>query len=101
MCIIDVMIPVWNPDERLRQSVESLLRQSCKPRKITLVFSIDKTWDDRRVERWFANDKERVEIIKIPRNEFNHGGTRHWWARFDDADYLLFLVQDAVPENKE
>lgn len=101
MCIIDVMIPVWNPDERLRQSVESLLRQSCKPRKITLVFSIDKTWDDRRVERWFANNKERVEIIKIPRSEFNHGGTRHWWARFDDADYLLFLVQDAVPENKE
>ena len=99
MYIVDAMIPVWNPDERLRKNVEMLLRQTCKIRKVTLVFSVDSTWDYQKKEEWFEK-YEQVEIIEIPRNTFNHGGTRHQWAQKSDAEYLLFLVQDAVPEDE-
>lgn len=99
MYTVDAMIPVWNPDERLRQNVELLLRQTYEIRKITLVFSVDSLWNVRETEEWFAK-YDKVEIVKILREDYNHGGTRHHWAQTSDADYLLFLVQDAVPEDE-
>lgn len=98
MCTIDVMIPVWNPDVRLRQCVEMLLKQSQEVRKITLVFSIDSEWNDEQAEGWFF-DCDKIEIIRIQRENFNHGGTRKRWGETSDADFLLFLVQDAVPQD--
>lgn len=99
MCTIDAMIPVWNPDKRLKRCVDMLLRQTEKIREITLVFSIDSIWDDKEVERWFRKE-DRVLIKRITKESFNHGGTRRRWAASSDADYLLFLVQDAVPQDE-
>lgn len=99
MYVIDAMIPVWNPDARLQQCVEMLLRQSLELRKITLVLSVDDSWDETMVEKEFLH-RERIEIKKIARETYNHGGTRHQWAKKSDADILLFLVQDAVPRNE-
>ena len=76
MYTVDAMIPVWNPDERLRQNVELLLRQTYEIRKITLVFSVDSLWNVRETEEWFAK-YDKVEIVKILREDYNHGGTRH------------------------
>lgn len=99
MYIVDAMIPVWRPDIRLKKSVEKLLDQSYPLRKITLVLSIDGTWNEKEVEEWFA-DSDRVEFRKIPKESFNHGGTRREWAQGSDADIFLYLVQDAVPAGK-
>lgn len=99
MCATDAMIPVWKPDGRLRQCVEKLLNQSLRLRKITLMLSVDRQWDDRIIENWFG-EEERVEIVRLPRETYNHGGTRRRWAKNSDAKYLLFLVQDAVPEDE-
>ncbi len=99
MCVVDAMIPVRDPDERLKRCVERLLVQSLAIRTITLVLSVDRTWDDGRVEEWFSSEK-RVEIARIRGEDYNHGGTRHKWAKGRDAEYLLFIVQDAVPEDE-
>lgn len=96
MCIADIMIPVWKPDKRLKNCVIRLLKQTVDIRKITLVLSVDSTWNGEMVEKWFENE-EKVEIRRIPKEKFNHGGTRHDWTKTSDADYFLFLVQDAVP----
>ena len=96
MCIVDVMIPVWKPDKRLQKCVERLLKQTVDIRRITLVLSVDSAWNGEKVEKWFEN-KKKVEIRRISRESFNHGGTRHDWTKTSDADYFLFLVQDAVP----
>lgn len=96
MYIVDAMIPVWRPDIRLKKCVDKLLWQSYPIRKITLVLSVDDSWDEKIVEAWFV-DEDKVEIHRIPKSDFNHGGTRDRWAKESDADILLFLVQDAVP----
>lgn len=96
MCVIDVMIPVWKPDKRLRYCVERLLRQTCEVRSITLVFSVDDAWDGRVEEGWFSG-QEKVKIERIPRSSYDHGGTRSRWASGSNADIYLFIVQDAVP----
>ena len=99
MDTIDAMIPVWRPDARLKKSVERLLEQTRPVRSITLILSIDASWDEQLVETWFEGE-DRVHIEKIPKKDFNHGGTRRKWAFGNDADILLFLVQDAVPRGK-
>ncbi len=99
MCVVDAMIPVRDPDTRLKRCVERLLVQSLRIRTITLVLSVDRTWDDQRIEGWFSSE-ERVEIVRIRGEDYNHGGTRDAWAKAGDAEYLLFLVQDAVPEDE-
>lgn len=100
MCVVDAMIPVKDPDERLKKCVDRLLVQSLAIRKITLVLSIGRTWDGHNVEEWLSSEK-RVEIIRIPEEDYNHGGTRHRWAKEGDAEYLLFVVQDAVPASRD
>lgn len=99
MKTIDLMIPVWRPDMRLRWSVERLLDQSQRIRKITLVCSIDQSWTIKELEVW-AKRHPRVCIEKIDKRDFNHGGTRHAWAEKTEAEFLLFLVQDAVPADR-
>lgn len=95
MCVIDVMIPVWRPDQRLRQSIERLLKQKLPVRSISLVISTDDR-EDGINEEWL-NCLDRVRIQRIPKRSFNHGGTRDMWARNNNADFLLFMTQDAVP----
>lgn len=102
MDIVDAMIPVWKPDGRLERCVEMLQEQSRPIRNITLILSVDKNSKEwvRRVESRFG-ETSGIEIKKIEKEHFNHGGTRHAWAAESDADVLLFMVQDAVPADRE
>lgn len=100
---MDAMIPVWRPDGRLWQCVEMLREQSYPIRNITLVLSVDKDEDDmwvRRIEARYEGSSG-IDIVKTDKEQFNHGGTRHSWASQNDADILLFMVQDAVPADRE
>ncbi len=40
-----------------------------------------------------------VQVITIPKSEFNHGGTRDLGVKHAKGDIILFLTQDAVPVN--
>ena len=42
-----------------------------------------------------------VKVTQIERSEFDHGGTRHLGMELSwDADYVLFMTQDAVPQDE-
>ena len=99
---VDIMIPVWKPDHRLKKCVEALLKQTYPINSITLVLSEDedsKDWIE-QVERWFAATPQ-ITMKKIEKTTFNHGGTRHQWAKEAEGDILLFMVQDAVPADEK
>ncbi len=40
-----------------------------------------------------------IELYTIPKKEFDHGGTRNAAAGISDEEFLVFMTQDAVPEN--
>lgn len=103
MDTVDVMIPVWRPDKRLEQCVRMLQQQSYPIRSITLILSVDKTRQEEWVKRVEAHFEgiSGINIKKIDKKNFNHGGTRHAWAAESDADILFFMVQDAVPADRE
>ena len=89
---IDVIIPVYRPDEKLHRLLLALERQTVKPSRILLVNTERELFDDACV-----TGTEHVEVIHIRKSEFDHGGTRHMAAEMLQGAFLLFLTQDAIP----
>lgn len=93
---IDVIIPVYRPDEKLGQLIERLNHQTKKPEHIWFLQTMEGTEEDEKVQR-LLEQAERGRIIPIKKQEFDHGGTRNLGASHSQADYMLFMTQDAVP----
>ena len=91
---VDVLIPVYEPDDTFKKMLKMLSRQTVRPRKIILMVTEGK----REVAPEDKNYPE-IEIHKLRKEDFDHAGTRNEAARLSDADLLLFMTQDAVPED--
>lgn len=89
---IDVVIPVYRPDGRLRTLLNRLMRQTRKPDRILLVNTEQELFDETCVE-----GLDNVTVLHITKDEFDHGGTRHMAAMKLQGAFLLFFTQDAVP----
>lgn len=92
---IDAIIPVFRPGRELTELVDRLEGQKLPVRRIILM----NTRSGVDVEAMFR-ENGKVTVISLERKEFDHGGTRDRAARLSDADYLLFLTQDALPDNE-
>ena len=97
---IDAVIPVYKPDGRLEQLLRMLNRQHVKPEKIVLMIT---TADGRPEEspavRLAKESVIPVELHWVAKTEFDHGGTRNVGLSFCTAELVLFMTQDAVPED--
>ena len=91
---IDVIIPVYKPDEKLDRLIERLQKQTKKPNRIILMSTRDGKEHER--EEKFGNIPN-VSVHHIKKADFDHGGTRNLGASFSLAEFVLFMTQDAVP----
>lgn len=91
---IDVVIPVYKPDEKLDKLIERLQKQTKKPDHIILMSTRDGK-EQERVEK-FGNIPN-LSIHHIEKADFDHGGTRNLGASLSVAEFVLFMTQDAVP----
>ena len=91
---VDVLIPVYEPDESFYKLLKRLSEQTVRPRKIILMV----TEGSREVSLEDGPYPE-IEIHKLQKSEFDHAGTRNAAASFSDAPLILFMTQDAVPED--
>lgn len=88
---VDVIIPVNYPDEKFQKILDRLAKQTYPVRRI-IVVNTD--------EEGFPKDLQEpdtMEVYHITPEEFDHGATRDMAARKSDAQFLLFMTQDAVP----
>ena len=90
-----VIIPVLNPGERLPRLIDALLAQTAAPEEIIVV---DSASEDGAPQR--AAGKDRVRLIPIRREAFDHGGTRDLALRESTGDIVVFMTQDAVPADE-
>lgn len=110
---VDVIIPVYKPDQKFKHLLERLVKQTLKPNTIYLLQTIE---DDptKQSEELKKSEEDIVTLAKtlnefscpikcisINKSEFDHGGTRNYGAHLSDADIIMFMTQDAVPDNKE
>lgn len=95
---VDVIIPTYKPDEKLITIIEKLLKQTVKPGKIILMNTEQKYLENLLRGRKYDDLAKYLEIHHISSLEFDHGNTRNVGASYSEADYLLFMTQDAIPE---
>ncbi len=104
--MVDVVIPVYRPDEKFNKLIDRLCRQTILPEKIILMYTITGL-DEREPERFMKSVLARMnehldadnmlEIYSVNKNDFSHGKTRNAGISKCRSPYVLLLTQDAVP----
>jgi glycosyltransferase involved in cell wall biosynthesis len=93
---VSVVIPTFNAGNQFGRVLDRVLAQA-GPFEADIL-CIDSGSTDYTVETIAA--RETVRLIKIPNEEFNHGGTRNLGVENCDSDYVAFLTQDALPASE-
>ena len=91
---LDGIIPVYKPGKEWEQLLLGLAGQTRKPERILVMNTGEEYWNP----KW-NQMLPGMEVFHITPAEFDHGGTRDRAARMSHADCLLFMTQDAVPED--
>lgn len=92
---VDIIIPVYKPDEKLVYLVDRLQQQDYKIKTIRIINTKSEVPLPPITMGPFP-----VEIIEIEAKDFDHGATRNMGARLSSADLLIFMTQDAVPAER-
>lgn len=90
--VIDVIIPVCKPDEKLVDLLNMLQVQTVPVNRI-IIMNTGIEYHRREIYENFDN----VDITHLDFSEFDHGRTRHEGILKSNADYCLMMTMDAVP----
>ena len=106
----DVIILTYEPYDKLIESLLMLMDQTIEPMTIyicnTCKESFYKNISDRATldkilfGEYDTRFKNRIKIVHIEKNEFDHGRTRNEMVKLSKSDFVLFLTHDAVPCDK-
>lgn len=102
---IDIAILTTNKWEELKPLYLKLSTQSVKPHKIFLLNTVSNSeknkYDDEEVKKYIRdiliNKNIDFECIMINKKDFNHGSTRNIAAKASNADYIIYMTDDAEP----
>ncbi len=95
--MLDVIVPVYRPDEKLEKLIDMLNRQTVEPDHIFFMQTLtgDEKEDDRVAQ--ILKKARKGLITRLDKKDFDHGGTRNQAAAMSKEEYMLFMTQDAVP----
>lgn len=96
----DVIIPVYQPGEKLVSLLDMLQKQTMPIHKIILMNT-----EKRYFERWlesgdFWSRYENVSVEHITKAEFDHGKTRNLGVQKSEAEIFIFMTDDAIPADE-
>ncbi len=92
--VVDVVIPVYAPDEKLSKLLAMLEKQTIKPGRVIIMYTKRDEHDS------CPESGALIEAHELSKGEFDHGGTRNKGAGCSKAEYILFMTQDAVPADE-
>ena len=96
--VVDVIVPVYRPDDKFYKLLQQLKQQTWPVHRIILMNTEKKFWD----EFWKTREElnmENLEVHHISKAEFDHGGTRNQGVSYSEADVIVLMTDDAVPED--
>lgn len=96
---VDVIIPVYNPDNKLFQLLLKLEKQTIRPKNILIFQTVDASNEIEPI-KIPENMSISLNIYYVNKNDFDHGGTRRFGASQSKADILIYMTQDAIPADK-
>lgn len=97
---VDVIIPVYKPDQGFLTLLEKLETQDVSVNRI-IIMNTEQKYLDRllygtALERKYHN----ITVKHLSKREFDHGRTRNQGVRQSDADVFVMMTQDAVPADE-
>lgn len=92
---VDVLIPTYRPDRRFARLLQMLSKQTVKPRRIIVMNTEEAYWN----EEGYRGIRG-LEVHHVTKAEFDHGGTRNLAAWYSEAEIMIFMTQDAVPQDE-
>ncbi|MCR4691188.1 MAG: glycosyltransferase family 2 protein [Lachnospiraceae bacterium] len=104
---VDVVIPVYHPDEGFIKLLERLLQQSLLPGRVIIANTGKSSWqlfEERyhdRMEKIRSLLGERFVLFHLEKEEFDHADTRNRAMEMAKADLVLVMTMDAIPADKE
>lgn len=98
--MVDIIIPVYRPDEKLEKLIQKLNEQTVQPDHVFFMQTKVREEEDKKVRALLEQCRHAV-ITEIEKKDFDHGGTRNQGASFSKAEYMLFMTQDAVPVRED
>ena len=95
--MVDVIVPVYRPDDKLNRLIHRLNHQTVKPSHVFFMQTI--TGDEKEDQRVheLLKQADGAVITKVDALSFDHGGTRNQGASMSKEEFMLFMTQDAVP----
>ncbi|AXU28899.1 TPA: glycosyltransferase family 2 protein [Clostridioides difficile] len=91
---VSIIIPTKNAEKYIENLIKALINQTIEPCEIIV---IDTESKDKTVE--ICMEYDIVKFIQIKQSEFGHGSTRNRAAKLSKGDILVFMTQDALPQN--
>ncbi len=88
--LVSIIIPTYNAEMYFPKLLKALTHQTINFELII----IDSSSNDQTVS---IAQQYTENVIVIPQNEFDHGGTRTKAAQIAKGDILVYLTQDALP----
>lgn len=98
--MVDLVIPVYKPKDEFAELLDRIKKQTVAIHKIILMNTEKKYWDEFIEKHSEVSDYDNLEIHHISKAEFDHGNTRNQGISYSDAEYILLMTQDALPENE-
>jgi len=94
---VDVIIPVYKPQESLFALLKALKTQTVAPGSIILMNTGQQYFE--AFLNSYPKEKlpENVQVHHVSEEEYDHGATRHEATNYVTADFFLCMTQDAVP----
>ena len=95
---VDICIPVYKPDDKLKRLISGLSTQTVKPRNIIIMYTMN---NDHLSEEFLLPAQQicNVKVIELKPEEFDHGGTRKQAMAESSADVVIMMTMDAIPAN--
>ncbi len=91
---VSVIIPTLNAGPNFAELLKRLQEQSCPPHEIIVIDS-ESTDGTPQIAKAMG-----ARVLEVKRSQFDHGGTRNRAAEAAKGQILMFMTQDAMPENK-
>ena len=92
---IDLIIPTYKPDKTFAELLNRIKVQTVSVRHIYIINTEESLFDEERFDL-----EDNVTVIHITKEMFDHGGTRNYGASLSNAEFVMFMTQDAMPANR-
>ncbi len=91
---VDVLIPVYKPDRRFGRLLQMLKEQTYQVNRIIVINTERIYWNEAGYQ-----SIRGMEVHHISKAEFDHGATRNLAAWYSEAEIMIFMTDDAVPQD--